>query len=72
MSEFSALACTLMCRPYNLYPDFLDPYQAKWRPGHMSLGACGDSFYEYLLKEWIRTDRRDILSKVRIIFYRSC
>jgi hypothetical protein len=29
----------------------------------MSMGSYGDSFYEYLLKEWIRTNKTDTLSK---------
>jgi Glycosyl hydrolase family 47 len=50
-------------RPYNLYPDFMNPRKGTWFPGHMSLGSCGDSFYEYLIKEWLRSGRQDILSK---------
>ena len=28
--------------------------------GHISLGALGDSFYEYLLKSWLVTNKKDI------------
>lgn len=34
--------------PHNLF--FLD---------HMSIGALGDSFYEYLLKAWIQSNKED-------------
>lgn len=27
---------------------------------HMSMGALGDSFYEYLLKSWIQSNGEDI------------
>lgn len=36
-----------------LYPNFLDPKSGRWGSKHVSLGALGDSFYEYLLKMWI-------------------
>ena len=29
-------------------------------PEHISLGALGDSFYEYLLKTWLFSDQKDI------------
>ncbi len=28
-------------------------------PGHISLGALGDSFYEYLIKSWLVTSKKD-------------
>lgn len=28
-------------------------------PDHMSIGALGDSFYEYLLKAWLQSGRED-------------
>ena len=31
--------------------------------GHVSLGALGDSFYEYLLKSWIGTSEKDVEAK---------
>ena len=31
--------------------------------GHVSLGALGDSFYEYLLKSWIGTSKKDVEAK---------
>lgn len=31
--------------------------------GHTSLGALGDSYYEYLLKSWLVTSKRDVQAK---------
>jgi mannosyl-oligosaccharide alpha-1,2-mannosidase len=52
-------------RPKNLYPNYLHPKTGKWGQQHTSVGALGDSFYEYLLKEWLRSGKRDL--QVRIL-----
>lgn len=31
--------------------------------GQVSLGALGDSFYEYLVKSWIGTSKKDVEAK---------
>ena len=49
--------------PKNLYPNFLHPITGQWGQDHSSVGALGDSFYEYLLKEWLRSGKADGLSK---------
>eukprot|EP00730_Choanoeca_flexa_P015678 TRINITY_DN7251_c0_g1_i2.p1 TRINITY_DN7251_c0_g1~~TRINITY_DN7251_c0_g1_i2.p1 ORF type:complete len:674 (+),score=200.32 TRINITY_DN7251_c0_g1_i2:273-2294(+) len=36
-----------------LYPNYLNPDTGSWGSNEVSLGALGDSFYEYLLKEWV-------------------
>ena len=36
-------------------------------PEHISLGALGDSFYEYLLKSWLMTSKDDV--QARDMFY---
>jgi len=36
-----------------LYPNFLHPSTGRWGQDHVSMGALGDSFYEYLLKMWV-------------------
>ena len=36
---------------------------------HISLGALGDSFYEYLLKSWLMTSKHDI--EARDMYYES-
>jgi mannosyl-oligosaccharide alpha-1,2-mannosidase len=47
-------------RPDGLYPNFLRPETGEWGEHHTSLGAYGDSFYEYLIKEWIRSGKKDL------------
>ena len=47
-------------RPQKLYPNYLHPETGKWGQEHTSLGALGDSFYEYLIKEWQRSGKRDV------------
>lgn len=42
-----------------LYPNYLHPKTGKWGQKHVSLGALGDSYYEYLLKSFIVTGERD-------------
>ena len=34
---------------------------------HISVGALGDSFYEYLLKSWLMTSKHDV--EARDMFY---
>lgn len=46
-------------RPDGLYPNYLNPRSGKWGQQHVSMGALGDSFYEYLLKSWIQSGRTD-------------
>ena len=31
-----------------------------WFLAHTSIGALGDSFYEYLLKAWIQSGKEDV------------
>jgi len=50
-------------RPKKLYPNYLHPKTGKWGQQHTSVGALGDSFYEYLLKEWLRSGKRDAQAK---------
>lgn len=43
--------------------------------GQVSLGALGDSFYEYLLKSWIGTSEKDVEAKdmyFKTVRVRSC
>ncbi|XP_037026450.1 mannosyl-oligosaccharide alpha-1,2-mannosidase IA isoform X2 [Bradysia coprophila] len=46
-------------KPKGLYPNYLNPKTGKWGQQHMSLGALGDSFYEYLLKSWLQSGQTD-------------
>lgn len=50
-------------RPKRLYPNYLHPKTGKWGQQHTSVGALGDSFYEYLLKEWLRSGKKDAEAK---------
>jgi mannosyl-oligosaccharide alpha-1,2-mannosidase len=47
-------------KPGGLYPNFLNPNTGNWGTKHISLGALGDSFYEYLLKSWLMTSKQDV------------
>lgn len=42
-----------------LYYNYINPTNAKWCQKHASLGALGDSFYEYLIKYWLYTNKKD-------------
>ncbi|RZF44821.1 hypothetical protein LSTR_LSTR000773 [Laodelphax striatellus] len=46
-------------KPRGLYPNYLNPKTGNWGQHHMTVGALGDSFYEYLLKAWIQSGRED-------------
>ncbi|XP_052131804.1 mannosyl-oligosaccharide 1,2-alpha-mannosidase IA [Frankliniella occidentalis] len=46
-------------KPRGLYPNYLNPKTGKWGQQHISMGALGDSFYEYLLKAWIQSNQDD-------------
>ncbi|XP_076357633.1 mannosyl-oligosaccharide 1,2-alpha-mannosidase IA-like [Tachypleus tridentatus] len=46
-------------KPQGLYPNYLNPKTGKWGQRHVSIGALGDSFYEYLLKAWIQSGGKD-------------
>jgi len=66
-------------KPDGLYGNYLNPRTGSWGmskhvlflyfafsmfpTGHVSLGALGDSFYEYLLKSWIGTSEKDTEAK---------
>lgn len=51
-------------KPRGLYPNYLHPKTGKWGQHHMSMGALGDSFFEYLLKNWIQSGKEDKESRV--------
>uniref|UniRef100_A0A1I8BQI8 alpha-1,2-Mannosidase n=1 Tax=Meloidogyne hapla TaxID=6305 RepID=A0A1I8BQI8_MELHA len=48
-----------MEKPDGLYPNYLNPHTGRWCQKHVSVGALGDSFYEYLLKVWLFDEKRD-------------
>ncbi|XP_027011206.2 mannosyl-oligosaccharide 1,2-alpha-mannosidase IA isoform X1 [Tachysurus fulvidraco] len=48
-----------LAKPQGLYPNYLNPNSGQWGQHHVSVGGLGDSFYEYLLKAWIMSDKQD-------------
>uniref|UniRef100_A0A915C0N7 Alpha-1,2-Mannosidase n=1 Tax=Parascaris univalens TaxID=6257 RepID=A0A915C0N7_PARUN len=42
-----------------LYPNYLSADSGTWTGTHVSLGAMGDSFYEYLIKSYIQSNKND-------------
>lgn len=47
-------------KPKGLYSNYISPDSGKWtRSNHVSLGALGDSFYEYLIKSWLQSGKID-------------
>ena len=46
-------------KPHGLYPVFMSPSTGRWTSQKITLGALGDSFYEYLIKQWLITNKRD-------------
>uniref|UniRef100_A0A5S6QES3 alpha-1,2-Mannosidase n=1 Tax=Trichuris muris TaxID=70415 RepID=A0A5S6QES3_TRIMR len=46
-----------------LYSNYVNPNTGAWGIKHVSTNALGDSFYEYLLKSWLITGKRDTLAK---------
>lgn len=41
-----------------LYPLYVDPRDGNFRGVQVSLGALGDSFYEYMIKMWVFTGKK--------------
>ena len=42
-----------------LCPTYLHSASARWTSGHVTLGALGDSFFEYLLKQYLLTGKTE-------------
>ncbi|CAG2178448.1 unnamed protein product, partial [Oppiella nova] len=42
-----------------LYPNYVNPHNGQWGEDSVSLGALGDSFYEYLIKSWVQSNGTD-------------
>lgn len=50
-------------KPFDgLYPNYINPKTGKFGQQHISVGALGDSFYEYLLKTWLFSDKTDVVA----------
>ncbi|XP_071955897.1 mannosyl-oligosaccharide 1,2-alpha-mannosidase IA-like [Antedon mediterranea] len=52
-----------MNKPDGLYPNYINPKTGRWGQNHVSIGALGDSFYEYLLKSYIMSGQKDEIAK---------
>ena len=51
-------------KPYGgLYLNFLSPTSGNWSSDFVSVGAFGDSFYEYLIKSWVQSNGTDTQSR---------
>lgn len=50
-------------KPDGLYSNYLNPKTGKWGQQHVAIGALGDSFYEYLLKSYIQSGKKDETAK---------
>lgn len=46
-------------KPNGLYLLMLDEETGRWTDNKVSLGALGDSFYEYLIKAYVQSGHRD-------------
>uniref|UniRef100_A0A672N705 alpha-1,2-Mannosidase n=1 Tax=Sinocyclocheilus grahami TaxID=75366 RepID=A0A672N705_SINGR len=46
-------------KPHGLYPNFLSPVSGNWVQHHVSIGGLGDSFYEYLIKSYLMSEKTD-------------
>lgn len=44
---------------YGLFPIKVDINSGGWAESHVTFGALGDSFYEYLLKVWIQGGKKE-------------
>lgn len=49
-------------RQDGLYNNYMNTETGQWltRPTHISMGALGDSFYEYLIKAYVQSDGQDV------------
>ena len=45
-------------RSGKLYSNYFHPINGRWGEQYTSVGAQGDSFYEYLLKDWLRSGKK--------------
>ncbi|RXG69719.1 Mannosyl-oligosaccharide alpha-1,2-mannosidase IA [Armadillidium vulgare] len=50
-------------KPGGLHPNYLNPKTGKWGQHHTSMGALGDSYYEYLLKAYIQSGYKDNVAR---------
>jgi len=46
-------------KPHDLYPTFINPQTGRWSSEKFTFGALADSFYEYLIKQWLITNKKE-------------
>lgn len=46
----------------SLVPLFINAETGQFRPGTLSMGARADTYYEYLLKQWVQSGRKETKS----------
>ena len=57
-SRFNSEACPRLAEEDGLVPMFINANNGKFRSAStITLGARGDSYYEYLLKGWLQTGK---------------
>lgn len=44
---------------HGMYPTYLNAKTGKFSNAVITFGALGDSFYEYLIKQWVQTGKRE-------------
>jgi mannosyl-oligosaccharide alpha-1,2-mannosidase len=57
------IAAVLERQTSGLLPTFFNPQTGQPSNAHVTYGARGDSYYEYLLKQWVQSGKRDVTSK---------
>jgi len=57
--------------PYGLFPTLFDGNNGYFINSKVTLGAHGDSFYEYLIKTWMRAGKTPAFSRYRQLYDRS-
>ncbi len=43
----------------NLVPLFINAETGQLRPGTLTMGARADTYYEYLLKQWLQSGKKE-------------
>lgn len=46
-------------KPHGLFPAMINPATGSWTNQKIVFGALGDSFYEYLVKQWLITKKKE-------------
>ena len=63
--------CTSHADSQGLMPLYLNPKSGRFTTTRLSLGALGDSYYEYLLKMWVMKGRSQEAEMYRIMWEKA-